>query len=736
MRKHYILILIITSVLWGISGAGFAQNAQNKTSNMNKVSEKRSAQAEVDNPNNPNNPRSESGRSHGAQRTYPAATSNPPQPPIYSTPATPPSAPAVPSAPIKITADKMDETVADAIKSGRIMLNFDSIEIKTITKIMSDITNKTIILDRSVSGTITIISSRKVSISEAWELYLSALEASGFGIVASGSAYKVIPIQDAKKENVKYVGTKTAKQMGTDYVVALVLLNNADAELMMNTLRPLVQVPGVISAYNPSNAVVITDTSSNVSRITQIIKQLDTNFKGTSMRVFQPRHIRVKELAAALTAVFQGNVTAGATSAGLQVKIAAYEPTNTLLVMAPTREFLQIEAAISEIDVEDRVIKSDERNFKVYYLRNADAEEVSKSISLLLEEKKKLVEAIKTEQQGTEASKTPETVVSTRVAFDKATNSLMFYISEKEYKDILPMIERIDAPQKQVLITSIIAETQMDNSLDAGIAWQVVSDPGIIASFQGGFDQTGIMNSLSDGRFAVGGIGSEMIELNIGGSVLKVPKLFGIIKAIESKTNFNLLSSPKIVTHDHKEAKIVASQQLPFATGVKYDNNNQPVINYEYKDVGLTLNVTPHIGQHNQVKLDLNLAVKDLVSYLTQGTGASTVQIPIISNRELKNIVTLGNGETIVIGGLIDQKTTEVIKQVPILSKIPLIGGLFKEKSTRKNARTLFVFITPYIIDTPEDLQKVTDTYGRTMFKEKINGENQPLKVTEEGEKK
>lgn len=698
-------------------------NVQNK-----RVQDRRTAQSQEQEQNQPHNRNQSSNRSDSM---YPAPNNSPA--PVSPRPAVPAPSPAVPS---KISVDKMDDAIADAIKSGRIMLNFDNIDIKSITKIMSDITNKTIILDRAVSGTITIISSRKVSIPEAWDLYLSALEASGFGIVTSGSAYKIIPIQEAKKENVKYVGTKTAKRMGTDYVVALVLLNNADAELMMNTLRPLVQAPGVISAYNPSNAVVITDTSSNVSRVTQIIKQLDTNFKGNSMRVYQPKHVRVKELATALQSVFQGAVSAGATSAGQQVKIAAYEPTNTLLIMAPGKEFMQIEAALAEIDVEERVIKSDERNFKVYYLKNADAEEVSKSISTLLEEKKKLVEAIKSEQQGTEAAKAPDTVVSTKVAFDKATNSLMFYISEKEYQDIIPMIERIDAPQKQILITSIIAETQMDNSLDAGIAWQVVSDPGIIASFQGGMDQTSVMNSLSDGKFAVGGIGSESIEINIGGSTLKVPKIFGIIKAIESKTNFNLLSSPKIVTHDHKEAKIVASQQLPFATGVKYDNNNQPIINYDYKDVGLTLDVTPHVGQNNQVKLDLNLTIKDLVSYLSQGTGASTVQVPIISNRELKNIVTLGNGETIVIGGLIDQKTTEVIKQVPILSKIPLIGGLFKDKSTKKNVRTLFVFITPHIIDTPEDLQRVTDAYGRTVFNEKTLDDNRPFTVEKSETKK
>ncbi len=748
MKKHYIILLILLMVSISAPIWVSAQNSTKKSipvygKKTNPPTGKRSAQAdniEAD-PNSPSKEEELRKRrfQHNTPTPAPSAVNTPSQPNIYSGTNSPgqtvqPTTAATPSLSTKMPAGKLEETLSEAMRSGKVMLNFDNIDIKAITKIMSDLTKKTIIIDKTVSGSMTIISSRKVSIAEAWDLYVSALEASGYGIVRTGSAYKLIPILDANKENLKYVGTKAAKP-GSGYIVALILLNNADSEIMMNTLRPLVAPPGVIASYQPSNAVVITDTSQNVSRLTQIIKQLDTNYKGSAMRIFQPKYVRVKELATALQNVFQGVTTSGPGGASQQVKVSAYEPTNTLIVMAPAKEFLQIEAALAEIDVEERVTKADERSFKVYYLKNADAEEVAKNISLLLEEKKKLIEAIKTEQQGTEAAKNPETVVSTKVASDKATNSLMFYITEKEYEEIVPMIEKIDAPQKQILITAIVAETQLDNSIDAGVAWQVISDPGVISSFQGGLDQTGVLNSIADGRFAVGAVGSEMMELTVGGTTIKVPKIFGVIKALENKTNFNLLSSPKIVTHDHKEAKLMASQQLPFATGVKYDNNNQPIINYDYKDVGLSLNVTPHVGQNKQVRLELKLSVKDLVSYLTQGTGASTVQIPIISNRELDNIVTLENGQTIVIGGLIDQRTTEVIKQVPILSKIPLLGGLFKDKSTKKTSRTLFVFITPHIIDSTSELQRITDMYGRSMFKENTVNDNQPFSVDKKSEK-
>lgn len=620
------------------------------------------------------------------------------------------------STPSKMTVTQIGSTVHEALNTGRVILNFDNVDIKSVTRIMSEITKRTIIPDRNVNGNITILSSRRVTINEAWNLYISALEASGYGVIENNGVYRIVDLPSYRKENTQYVGTGRVKPK-SGFVVALVLLSNSDSELMKTSLQPLVVAPGIISSYDPSNALIITDTAENVSRITKIAKQLDEKYKGSSIKIFQPKYIRVKELATALTEVYQANQASAKSKQ--QVKISAYEPTNTLIVSAPTKDFLQIEEAINKIDDESRIVKADDRSFKIYYLQNADAEDVTKSLSSLLEEKKKLIESIKKEQAGTEAAKNPETVVSTKIASDKATNSVIFYATEKEYDELVPIIRQLDVPRKQILISAIIAETQLSNSLDAGIAWQVVSDPGILASFMGGLDETGLIQSLQGGNFVAGAIGNESVEISSGSSTLRVPKLYGIIKALETKGNFNLLSTPRVVTHDHKMAKLSASKNYPFATGTKYDTNNNPIISYDYKDIGLNLEVTPHVGQNNQVRLDLNLKLADLVEWITQGNGSSQTRVPVTSERSVNNTVTLSNGETIVIGGLIDESTTETIRQVPILSKIPLIGGLFKDKSVSKASRTLFVFLTPHIIDDISNMRRITDKYGRSLFVEK-----------------
>ncbi len=626
---------------------------------------------------------------------------------------------------------QLDQKLVNAIRSGKILLNFDSIDIKAITKIMAELSKKNIVLEKSVSGNMSIISSRKVSVKEAWDLYVSALEASGYGVVEYKKYVKVMPIADARKEDTKYVGMKISK-LRQGYIVAIVLMNNADAELMANTLRPMVTPQsGVINAYVPSNAVVIADLASNVSRLTQIIKHLDSNYRGATLRVYQPKYVRVKELATALQPLF---AAAQGQTADKQVRINSYEPTNSLLIVATERDFIQIESIMAEIDNEDRVIKPEPRSFKVHYLQYADAEECAKVIGNMMEERKRIVEEVKKEQQGTAESKEKETFISTKVSFDKSTNSLVFYVTEREYEELKKMISFLDAERKQVLISAIIAEVDVKKLEEIGTKWHIVTDKGI-ASFQGGLSLDSIYNLMAGGSFVAGGVSTQGIKIDVGGKSLFFPNIFAVISALETDNGFNLLSAPRILTQDHKEAKINVGQIIPYATGVKFDANGQPVITYDYKDVGLTLTVTPHISQGENVRLDLNQVIKDVTDYLRPNIGAVGYVVPIVSNREIKTWITLKNHQTIIIGGLISNKTIEVIKRIPFLYKLPLIGKTFFQDSSKTNEKSsLFVFITPHIISSPNELQEITDRYGRVLHIDEAKNKKAPFIINEDKE--
>jgi len=640
-------------------------------------------------------------------------------------------APAPSASPAQPSGSQLDQKLVNAIRSGKILLNFDSIDIKAITKIMAELTKKNIVLDKAVSGNITILSSRRVGIKEAWGLYVSGLEAAGFGVVDYGKFTKVMPIADARKEDTKYVGMKVPK-LRQGYIVAIVLMNNADAELMANTLRPMVSPQsGVINAYVPSNAVVIADSAANVGRLTQIIKHLDSNYRGATLRVFQPKFIRVKELAAALQPLF---AAAQGQTADKQVRINAYEPTNSLLIVATERDFLQIESIMAEIDTEDRVIKPETRSFKVHYLQYADAEDVAKVIGNMMEERKRIVEEVKKEQQGTAEAKEKETFVSTKVSSDKATNSLVFYVTDKEYDELKKMIAFLDAERKQVLISAIIAEVDLKKVVEIGTRWHIVTDKGM-ASFQGGLSLDSIYNLMSSGSFVAGGVSTQGISVDVSGKTLFYPNVLAAITALETENGFNLLSAPRILAQDHKEAKINVGQIIPYATGVKFDANGQPVITYDYKDVGLTLTVTPHISQGENVRLDINQVIKDVTDYLKPNIGAVGYVVPIVSNREIKTWITLKNHQTIIIGGLISNKTIDVIKRIPFLYKLPIIGkAFFQDTSKTHEKSSLFVFITPHIINSPQELQEITDRYGRVLHIDEAKNKKAPFIIDEDKE--
>jgi len=634
-------------------------------------------------------------------------------------------------APSPSAAPRLDEKLVKALRTGKIVLNFDAVDIRAMTRVMSELTGKSIVLDSKVAGTLTILSNRKVGIKEAWDIYVSALEASGYGVVDYGKYIKIMTLIEARKEDARYLGVKIPK-VKSGYVVALVLMENADAELMANTLRPMMTTAGLVNAYTPANAVVITDAAANVARLTRIVRHLDANYRGNMLRVYQPKHVRVAELAKALQPLFA--TTAGAT-AGVdrQPKISAYEPTNTLLVMATERDFLQIESIMADIDSEDRVIKPEVRTFRVHYLQNADAEDVAKVVANMMEEKKRVIEEVKKEQAGTAEAKQTEAFISTKVSFDKSTNSLVFYATDREFEELRKMIVLLDAERKQVLVSAIIAEVSLKKLVEIGTRFHVATSSGV-ASFQGGLSLEQIYNTLAAGNFVVGGVSTTGTELTVGGTKLFYPGVFAILHMLETDNAFNVLSTPRLLTQDHKEANINVGQVIPFATGVKFDANGQPLVTYDYKDVGLNLKVTPHISQSNYVRMDVTQIVKDVTDYLRPNLGAVGYVVPIISNREIKTYITLGDNQTIIIGGLISNKTINVIKKVPFLNKLPLIGELFKDSSKTDERTSLFVFLTPHIINTPKDLQDITDKYGRVLHSEKAKNEKAPFIINEDKE--
>jgi general secretion pathway protein D len=201
-------------------------------------------------------------------------------------------------------------------------------------------------------------------------------------------------------------------------------------------------------------------------------------------------------------------------------------------------------------------------------------------------------------------------------------------------------------------------------------------------------------------------------SVTIGSTTLFFPDLVLLFSLLEKGSGFNIISNPKVLTLDNQEATIKVGQVVPFASGVKFDINGQPIITYDYKEVGLSLSVTPTISGKD-LRLLINLNLQEIIDFLRPQIGTLSYAVPITSNRQLTSDVVVENGQTIIIGGLVSTRTLDSIEGVPGLKDIPVLGWLFKRKTTSEDKVSLFIFLTPYVIEKPEDLSKITEEHQK-----------------------
>ncbi|MCX8060530.1 MAG: type II secretion system protein GspD, partial [Aquificaceae bacterium] len=247
-------------------------------------------------------------------------------------------------------------------------------------------------------------------------------------------------------------------------------------------------------------------------------------------------------------------------------------------------------------------------------------------------------------------------------------------------------------------------------ALDIGIRWQAIGSKGG-AGFGVGSLQD-LYSSLLSGNFVLGFLNNVGRTLTIGGVNLFFPDLVLLFSLLEKGSGFNLISNPKVLTLDNQTAEIKVGQVVPFASGVKFDINGQPVITYDYKEIGLNLKITPTVAENN-LRLVINLQVQEIVDFIRPQVGQLSYAVPVTSNRQVNSDVVVEKGQTIIIGGLVSTRTINSEEGVPGLKDIPLLGRLFRRDSRSEDKVSLFVFLTPYVVDSPEELSRITQEHQR-----------------------
>jgi len=619
-------------------------------------------------------------------------------------------------------------------------MDFTDVELPVLIKFMSEQTKKNFIFDERVQGKITIISPRRVTLDEAYDVFLYVLQAKGFTTVSQGNTIKIVPAREARQDTIH---TGVSKDTASaEFITRLVPLQNLESAEVVPLVTPLVSKDGMVSAFGSSNTLLLIDSRANIDRIVAILGEVDGAGTPGVLRVYPLAYAVATEAAKTLTSIYLegGAATAAATpgargrargglifpSRGVAVKILPDTRTNSLIVYAGQEMQDDVADLLKKIDVP---ASAGSGKINVYYLENADAEEVSKVLASLSERRTGAAPTPAPAARSAPPATAGTGIVSAeleggvKVTPDKATNSLIIVASSNDYETLMGVIKKLDIRRRQVYVEAVIMEITLDKSRDLGVEFRGTAARGDSAVIGGtNFDFAGNVNqlfaALATGNPLIFG-GTGLIAGGIAGSVTlpdgtKVPAVTAVLRAAQTRDNINILSSPHLLTLDNKEAEIIVGENVPFITSQARDTTNlaNTINTVERKDVGITLRLTPHIHESDFVSLDIfqeSSAVKG-----DSLLNASTVG-PTTTKRSAKTSVLVKNGDTVVLGGMMQETFTNVASQVPLLGDIPLLGHLFRFKSVSRKKTNLLIMLTPRIIREPGEMLERSSEQQRRM---------------------
>lgn len=650
--------------------------------------------------------------------------------------------------------DQSSIDTAARMKNGKFKFDFNKGTIEDVIKLISDITRKNFIIPEKIKGQkLTILCPTMVSAYEAYQAFLSALEINNLTLVQSGKFYKVTNAKDAIKGPIPTYYDDTSNVPWSDTLVTILLpLKFMDAQNASNIIKGMVSSDGTMTVFAPTNTLIISDYGSNIHRVKGILDKLDQEGGQEETKIIPIENAVATDVAEKLKQLFDVDKKAAAnnnnkgkkdagndegTNGGVSIsKIIPDDRTNQLIIVANHNSFGPIMDMVSNLDVQ---LTDDEGQIRVYYLKNAVAEDIANTLSSLAQGKSNNNNNNKNKnKKNNNASKDSAAALfegEVKITADKATNSLVIVSSARDYKSLKKVLEELDRPRLQVYIEAAIMEVNISNNKQFGTGWHsgipfdnasgdknLAQGIGFVQSSSNSTMTTvtsasGVADLFNIFSGAIGGVLGEMITGTIGGTSVTIPSFGVVLKALQSDSNAKIISTPFITATDNEEAEVEVGQKIPFQEGYGSTlgnlaglagSNSSALSAYaglysrtDRIDVTMKMNITPHINESGKVRLEFDLAIEDYV-----GKDEATGQ-PITATRNLKTTITPDDQETVVIGGLVRDRLRESESKIPLLGNIPILGWLFKTRSWDTEKVSLLVMLTPHIIRDKNDMRVI-----------------------------
>ncbi len=562
------------------------------------------------------------------------------------------------------------------------ILNYEDVDIKKVTQDIAQFSKKTIILDPRVKGKITIYSNANLNRDQVWDVYLRTIQVNGFGAISEDGFLRVVPENEATRD-------MTSESSLGGFETAVIPLINRSSEEILPMIKPITGRQSHLSNITSINSILLVDRASNVDRIRNLLNDLDKN-NTAKISILKLNNLSSIEAVRILDKLkTQNNPTIN------QFIAIPFTPSNSVILSANDLITNNITNTINSLDKD---IMSDD-SMDVIYLKYAQAKDISAILN-------SISASFISDAEGKK----------TVITHHEKTNSLVISSAEDNLNSIRNIVSKLDIRRAQVLVEAIVVDLSEKAATRLGVEAiysgnDEDSIPIGITRFSGsGADLLAIAGAADDEsdvtltNTAVSSLLNTQGLVAAFGDLTKGKDNFvGILNAIAEDTDSNILSTPSILAMDNEPARLFIGQEIPVTTGESLGtNNSNPFRTTSRQEVGIELEITPQINEGASVILNIKQGVSGVA-------GISQSGLDLITNkREIETTVLVDNNQIIVLGGLIDEDTQEVVSKVPLLGSIPLLGRIFQSSSTSTSTKNLMVFLKPTILTNSDIANEIS----------------------------
>ena len=623
-------------------------------------------------------------------------------------------------------------------------VNLQDADIKAFINEVATITNQNFVLDPRINGNVTVISNKALSRDEIYQLFLSVMQVNGIAAIDSGTTVKLVPDNVAKQSGVAV--DLRGDSVGESLATRVIYLTNTQAAEVLGVIRPLMPQSAHAAAVPGVNALVLSDRADSLNQLTALIRDLDSNVND-SLSVIPLRHVDSERMMELISALVSSAGSGQAQGGSNQLKVIADSASDRLLVKGSPEMIAKVQEMVNQLDTTPSRRLSGLRVFRLKYASASHIAEMLRGLlanqsinsagatstleSASLNDASSAGAGLSSAANDTSTNSTAASALSSAgagagsasangrpfsIIADETQNAVIVNAAPELMFEIEDAVNQLDSRRAQVLIQAAIVEVSGDDATQLGVQWALGnanSGYGVV-----NFNNVGASTTSLAAAALAGGSSISAAAGSIAGALVGIgdsskdsqgnTQFYGaILQALDSTTSANLLSMPSILTLDNEIASILVGQNVPFVTGSYTTSGNSstnPFQTIDRQDIGINLNVIPHIGDNGTVRLEVSQEVSSVVPGSTGNASG------LITNKSLINTTILADDQqTIALGGLMRDNTTTRQQKVPGLGNVPVIGRLFRSDNDSTQKSNLIIFLQPTILRDGGAVASVTE---------------------------